>query len=64
LSVPESDWKTFRELQRVALGRFCKRTFEEAQTVVADRSPRYSFALNPYPRGRAAWKVIHSPLGK
>ena len=33
---PESDWKVFRELQRVALDRFCRRTLERVQTIVGD----------------------------
>ena len=36
--VPESDWKVFRELQRHALERFCKRALEEVQTILSDGS--------------------------
>ena len=35
---PESDWKAFRELQQIALERFCKRALEEVQAILADRS--------------------------
>lgn len=35
---PDSDWRTFRELQQIALERFCKRTLEEVQAILADRS--------------------------
>jgi hypothetical protein len=34
--VPESDWKVFRELQRHALERFCKRALDEVQTILRD----------------------------
>jgi hypothetical protein len=37
-NVPESDWKVFRELQRHALERFCKRALEEVQTILRDGS--------------------------
>jgi hypothetical protein len=36
--VPELDWKVFRELQRHALERFCKRALEEVQTILRDGS--------------------------
>jgi hypothetical protein len=35
---PESDWKAFRELQQVALERFCERVLEEVQTILRDGS--------------------------
>ncbi|MBI3050734.1 MAG: hypothetical protein HYY76_20785 [Acidobacteria bacterium] len=35
---PESDWKAFRELQQIALDRFCRRTLEEIQTILTDGS--------------------------
>lgn len=34
----ESDWKVFRELQPIALERFCKRVLEEVQTILRDGS--------------------------
>jgi hypothetical protein len=37
-NVPESDWKTFRELRQVALQRFCKRVLEELLSVIRDDS--------------------------
>jgi hypothetical protein len=36
--VPESDWKVFRELQRHALERFCKRALEELLPILRDGS--------------------------
>lgn len=36
--VRESDWKIFRELQQIALERFCKRTLDEVQTILGDGS--------------------------
>jgi hypothetical protein len=36
--VPESDWKAFRELQRHALERFCKRALDEVVTILRDGS--------------------------
>ena len=38
---PESDWRTFRELQPIALERFCQRTLEEVQTLLRDPSPTH-----------------------
>ena len=38
LGFPESDWKAFRELQPIALERFCKRTLAEVQAILADGS--------------------------
>jgi mannitol-1-phosphate/altronate dehydrogenase len=35
---PESDWKIFRELQQLALERFCNRALEEVQTILRDGS--------------------------
>ena len=37
----ESDWKVFRELREIALERFCKRTLEEVQAILRDRSRTY-----------------------
>lgn len=37
-NFPESDWKAFRELQQIALERFCKRTLEQIQTILRDGS--------------------------
>ena len=31
--IKESDWKVFRELHGIALGRFCKRVIEEVQAI-------------------------------
>jgi hypothetical protein len=37
-NVPESDWKTFRELRQVALQRFCERVLDDLQTLIRDDS--------------------------
>jgi hypothetical protein len=36
--VPESDWKVFRELQPIALERFCRQILSQVQTVLLDDS--------------------------
>ncbi len=36
--LPESDWKTFRELREVALQRFCGGVLEELRSVSQDGS--------------------------
>jgi hypothetical protein len=36
--VPEPDWKIFRELQKDALERFCKRALDEVQRILNDGS--------------------------
>ena len=36
--LPESDWKVFRELQRIALERFCMRILEEVHSTLRDGS--------------------------
>ena len=33
MDLPESDWKTLRKLQPVALDRFCRRVLDECRTV-------------------------------
>ena len=35
-SIPESDWKVFRELRTVALERFCERILAEMQRIAED----------------------------
>ena len=37
-NVPESDWKTFRELRQVALQRFCERVLDDLQFLIRDDS--------------------------
>jgi hypothetical protein len=37
-SVPESDWKAFREIRELALQRFCERVLEELVALTQDRS--------------------------
>jgi hypothetical protein len=34
--IPESDWKIFRQLQPLALERFCQRVLDEVSQVAAD----------------------------
>lgn len=36
---PESDWKKFRTLHKVALDRFCTGVLDEAAGITADRQP-------------------------
>jgi hypothetical protein len=36
--IPESDWKIFRQLQPLALERFCQRVLDEVSQVAADTS--------------------------
>jgi hypothetical protein len=38
---PESDWKTFSELRRVALERFCKRVLDEVPRFPLDTERSY-----------------------
>lgn len=38
-SVPESDWKTLREHQPIALERFCQRVLAEAHSLSARTEP-------------------------
>jgi hypothetical protein len=37
-SLPESDWKVFREVQKLALERFCQRALDEVQAILRDGS--------------------------
>jgi len=37
-SFPESDWKVFRELQHLALERFCKRVLDDLQPMLQETS--------------------------
>ena len=36
--APESDWRIFRELQRVALERFCTRILDQVERMLRDKS--------------------------
>lgn len=36
MSFPESDWKVLSRLKPLALERLCRRTLDEAQTIIAD----------------------------
>jgi hypothetical protein len=36
--IPEADWKRFRQLQPLALERFCQRVLEEVARLAADAS--------------------------
>ncbi len=35
MRIPESDWKVFRKLHRVALERFCQRVLDESTAICA-----------------------------
>jgi hypothetical protein len=35
-SFPEADWKVFRQLQTLALDRFCRRVLDEVARFIAD----------------------------
>ena len=37
-NIPESDWKLFRKLHRIALERFCQRVLSELSRLAADDS--------------------------
>lgn len=39
--VPEADWKLFREVQGLALERFCRRVLEELEPLTRDSSRTY-----------------------
>jgi hypothetical protein len=39
--VPETDWKVFSELRKVALERFCARVLEEIEAASSDASRSY-----------------------
>ena len=36
MNIPESDWKVFRRLHRVALERFCQRVLDECAAICAN----------------------------
>src|SRR5690242_8709432 len=36
--IPEADWKRFRELQAVALERFCQRVLDDIERLAGDKS--------------------------
>ena len=35
-SIPESDWKCFRELHRIAVARYCQQVLDEINQIAAD----------------------------
>jgi hypothetical protein len=37
MSIPESDWKRFKQVKAVALERFCEGVLSECQEVIEDR---------------------------
>jgi hypothetical protein len=51
-TVPESDWKAFRQLREVALQRFCERVLEELLALAQDRS------RSPHERYLAVFRLI------
>ena|SRR6266853_3271814 len=44
-SIPESDWKLFRQLHSVALDRYCQRLLEDVQRIAGDarRTPHQRY---------------------
>ena len=50
--VRESEWKAFRELQKVALDRFCKRILAEVADLTQDGSRSY------HERYRDLWRLL------
>lgn len=57
-SILESDWKIFRELQRVALERFCQRTCERAATIGCGSGTAHERYLELYRFVNAADKEL------
>ena len=51
--MPEADWKRFRQLHAVALGRYCERLLSELQSVAADTGK------TPHERYLTIYKLIH-----
>lgn len=39
MTIPESDWRRFKNLKRVVLERFCEGVLEECQRILADPGP-------------------------
>lgn len=39
MSVPERDWKRFKDVKAIALERFCERVLHECEELVQDREP-------------------------
>lgn len=37
MSIPESDWKRFKDVKAAALERFCERVLQECKEVIEDR---------------------------
>ena len=52
-SVPESDWKVFRELHRVALDRYCRRVVDEIALIAAETKE------TAHERYLRIYKVVH-----
>ena len=50
--VRESDWKAFRQVQEVALDRFCKRILAEVSDLIHDGSRSY------HDRYRGLWSLL------
>ena len=51
-TVPESDWKVFRELREVALQRFCERVLGELLPLTQDHS------RSPHERYLAVFRLV------
>jgi hypothetical protein len=52
-SIPEADWKVFRELREVALDRFCQRVLAEIESAATDET------RTNHIRYRAVYDLIH-----
>jgi hypothetical protein len=50
--LPEPDWKIFRKLREVALGRFCERILAEVERIASDTKQ------GPHARYLAIFKLI------
>jgi hypothetical protein len=52
-SIPESDWKVFRQLHEIALERFCQRVLAEVEQLATDKRKQSS-----HERYLAVFKLI------
>lgn len=52
-SIPESDWKLFRQLHPIALNRFCDKVLRDIATISGDAK------ATPHERYLRIYKVIH-----
>jgi hypothetical protein len=50
---PERDWKTFRELHKIALARYCDRILDELRQVIANKTE------SSHDRYLKIYRIIH-----